>query len=477
MPMTVRKSQGLYPTFERKGGPFLRASHYCPGCGHGILHKLIGEALADFDLQDRAIFISPVGCAVFGYYYFDCGNVQAAHGRACAVATGLQRALPGSVIISYQGDGDLASIGFNQTFQAANRGEKIVVFFVNHAVYGMTGCQLAPTTLVGQKTVTSPWGRDATTAGYPIHVCEILNTIPAPVYLERCSVADAPRIQKARRAIRHALEIQRDGLGFAMVEFLSPCPTNSHGNTAAANAFVRDELEKEFPLGCFRDQVKTAPATPPPAAIPIPVESLEHIFGGEGIHAPDPKPDPSFRETRIKFAGHGGQGILRSGVLLAEAGQNVGRFVSWLPSYGPEQRGGTANCSVVVSGQPVGTPLVTATDVLVALNQSSLERFAPDVRPNGLILAEQQTCPKLECCGGVRVRHVPALALATEAGNSLSANTVMLGVLAASGALGIPEAAVAAAVHAGFAGKAKVQDVNDRAFAAATAWYRSQPAA
>ena len=469
---TIRKAQGIYPVFARKGGSAPRATHYCPGCGHGILHKLIGEALAELGLQDRAIVISPVGCAVFAYYYLDCGNVQAAHGRACAVGTGLVRSLDHPVIVSYQGDGDLASIGFNQTFQAANRGEKLIVFFLNNAVYGMTGGQMAPTTLIGQKTITSPAGRDPAHSGHPVHICELLNILTAPLYLERCSLADFPRIQKARRAIRHALEIGRDNLGFALVEFLSPCPTNFRKHPEAANAFVRDEMEKEFPLGCFRDKTKELPH---PAPVP-PVKRLRpaELFAAGADSDQCQTLDPSFGELRIKIAGHGGQGILRMGIILAEAAQKAGRHVSWLPSYGPEQRGGTANCSVVISGQPIGSPLVFRTNLLIAMNQSALERFAPDVAPGGAVLYETATCPNVTL-PQAKTLGVPALDLATQAGSPQVANTAMLGALAASGFCRIPTEYVAAALRDAFGSKAAVLALNEHAFAAAGDWCRDHP--
>ena len=187
------RTRGIYPTFPRKGGAAQTATHYCPGCEHGVLHKLIGEALADMNLQDRTVVISPVGCSVFAYYYFDAGNVQVAHGRAAAVGTGLSRTKNDAVVVSYQGDGDLASIGLNETLQAANRGEKMAIFFVNNTVYGMTGGQMAPTTLVGEKTVTSPGGRDPLQAGYPLHMTELINQLQAPVYIARVSFSNIDR--------------------------------------------------------------------------------------------------------------------------------------------------------------------------------------------------------------------------------------------------------------------------------------------
>src|SRR5574344_1104421 len=188
--------------------------HYCPGCSHGVIHKLIAEVVADMGMEDKTIGISPVGCAVFAYNYIDVDWVEAAHGRAPAIATAIKRLNPSKMVFTYQGDGDLAAIGTAETIHAANRGENIVIIFVNNAIYGMTGGQMAPTTLLGQKTATTPYGRDPLTMGYPIHVCEVRNQLHAPVYIERVSVADTPRIMKAKKAIRKALEIQRDSKGY-----------------------------------------------------------------------------------------------------------------------------------------------------------------------------------------------------------------------------------------------------------------------
>ena len=171
------KSKGFYDTYERRPGSNKEQTHYCPGCGHGILHKMIAEALVDFEVAENMVFISPVGCSVFAYYYFNAGNIQAAHGRAPAVATGVKRALPESIVISYQGDGDLAAIGGNEILHAANRGESMTVFFVNNAIYGMTGGQMAPTTLIGQKTTTTPYGRTLQNEGYPIKMAEIIASL------------------------------------------------------------------------------------------------------------------------------------------------------------------------------------------------------------------------------------------------------------------------------------------------------------
>jgi len=238
----LQKPTAFYDKFERKGGAQLETTHYCPGCGHGILHKLIAEALTDFEIADRTLFISPVGCSVFAYYYFDTGNIQAAHGRAPAVATGLKRTHPHSIVISYQGDGDLAAIGGDEILQAANRGENISVFFVNNAIYGMTGGQMAPTTLVGQKTTTSPFGRKPENEGYPIRMSEIIATLEAPVYVERTALIDFKSITRTKRAVRKALKNQMENKGFSFVEVLSPCPTGWKMTPANSQKWISEQM-------------------------------------------------------------------------------------------------------------------------------------------------------------------------------------------------------------------------------------------
>ena len=243
----------FYDLYERKS-ELKHQTHYCPGCGHGVAHKLIAEALQELGLQDKTIFVSPVGCSVFAYYYFDVGNVQVAHGRAPASATAIKRSCPDKVVISYQGDGDLAAIGTAEIVHAANRGEKITVFFVNNGIYGMTGGQMAPTTLVGQKSTTSPWGRRPANEGFPLHMAELLATLEAPAYIERVALSDNKNIMKARRAIRKALEIQRDGAGFSFVEILSPCPTIWGKDPVEARRWVYEKMIPTFPVNVFRDR-------------------------------------------------------------------------------------------------------------------------------------------------------------------------------------------------------------------------------
>ena len=228
--------------------------HYCPGCTHGIIHKLVAESLQELDAGGRAVGVAPVGCAVMAYNYFACDMVEAPHGRAPAIATGLKRALPEGVIFTYQGDGDLAAIGTAETVHAATRGENITVIFVNNAIYGMTGGQMAPTTLPGQVTQTTPYGRDVTVSGFPVRVCARLSTLSGVAYAERVSVDSVPNIRKAKAAIKKAFETQIAGKGFSIVEVLSSCPTNWGLTPLEALEWLRKNMMPYYPLGVYQDR-------------------------------------------------------------------------------------------------------------------------------------------------------------------------------------------------------------------------------
>ena len=228
--------------------------HYCPGCTHGIIHRLVAEVIDEMGLQEKTVGVAPVGCAVFAYNYFNCDMYEAAHGRAPAVATGAKRARPDACVFTYQGDGDLASIGTAEIVHAAHRGEKITTIFVNNAIYGMTGGQMAPTTLVGQKTTTSPYGRDEAWCGSPIRVSEMLATIDGSAYIERVALNTNANIVKAKKAIRKAFTYQMEGKGFSMVEILSTCPTNWGLNPIEAMKWLEDNMIPYYPLGVFKDK-------------------------------------------------------------------------------------------------------------------------------------------------------------------------------------------------------------------------------
>jgi 2-oxoisovalerate ferredoxin oxidoreductase beta subunit len=421
------KSPVFYEKYERKD-ELQHQTHYCPGCGHGVAHKLIAEAIEDLGLQDRTIFVSPVGCSVFAYYYFDVGNVQAAHGRAPAAATAIKRTCPDKIVISYQGDGDLAAIGTAEIIHAANRGEKITVFFVNNAIYGMTGGQMAPTTLVGQKSTTSPWGRRPANEGYPLHMSELLSTLEAPVYVERVALSDNKNVMKARKAIRRALENQRDGVGFSFVEILSPCPTIWGKDPVEARRWVGEKLIPSFPLNVFRDRKPEVPENnAPPQRLVSDV--LEISAKSEAILTHLPKHPHHFRDYTIKIAGFGGQGVLLLGQLLTEMGMREGLEVSWLPSYGPEMRSGSAHCHVCLSKERIGSPLISHPDVLIAMNEISLRKFASQVSPGGLILYNRDSLPPDLAISQARVICIPASEIADKLGSTKVMNIVLMGAL------------------------------------------------
>ncbi len=228
--------------------------HYCPGCTHGIIHRLVAEVIDELGIEGRTIGVAPVGCSVFAYNYFECDMQEAAHGRAPAVATGIKRAVKDSIVFTYQGDGDLAAIGTAETVHAAARGENITIIFVNNAIYGMTGGQMAPTSLVGQVTQTTPYGRDTSTQGYPIRVCEMLSQVEGASYLERVAVNNIPNIRKAKKAIKKAFQNQIDGKGFSLIEVLSICPTNWGMSPQESMKWLEENMMPVYPLGVYKDK-------------------------------------------------------------------------------------------------------------------------------------------------------------------------------------------------------------------------------
>jgi 2-oxoglutarate ferredoxin oxidoreductase subunit beta len=228
-------------------------THYCPGCGHGIAHRLVAETIEELGIRERTIGTAPVGCAVLLYNYFDCDIIECAHGRPPAVATGIKRVQPDKIVFTYQGDGDLAAIGTAETIHAANRGENITVIFINNAIYGMTGGQMAPTTMLGQVSSTTQAGRGKHGEGPPLRVCELLSSLGGVRYLERVAVASPKDVMAAKRAIKKAFQNQIDGKGFSLVEVLSMCPTDWKLSPAKSIEFVNEEMKKVFPLGVFKD--------------------------------------------------------------------------------------------------------------------------------------------------------------------------------------------------------------------------------
>ncbi len=424
----------FYQRFERHDhatGLKAHSTHYCPGCGHGLVHKLLAEAVDRLGLQDRVVAVSPVGCSVFLHYYLDVGNTQAAHGRAPAVALGHKLANPRAVVVSYQGDGDLASIGLAEIISAAQMGVPLTVIFVNNAIYGMTGGQLAPTTLMGQRTSTSPGGRNRS-MGQPLRMAEQIALIDGPVYVERVALFDAKQRRRAGKAIEKALRLQAEDVGFAFVEVLAECPTHLGLSPVETEAWVRDQMVPVFPLGVKKD------VTPPPLD-PWPVPDFEPTsvltaFGGlapevarfcRGFPA-----GPFGDDVALKLAGAGGDGAQTAALLLTKAAINEGFDATHIPSYGPESRGGTSYADVRIAEGEVLSPAAPHPHVLLAFNAPSLAKFGPEVVPGGVVIYDSSVVkapPDLD--PRVRVVGVPCTEIAHGLGRVVVKNVVALGAL------------------------------------------------
>ena len=428
----LKKPDTFYDHFDRWRATQNETTHYCPGCGHGNVHKLIAEAMDELGLADQGIFVSPVGCSVFAYYYFDMGNIQAAHGRAPAVATALKRVHPHALVMTYQGDGDLASIGGLEILHAANRGENMTVFFINNAIYGMTGGQMAATSLIGMKTTTSPYGRTVENEGYPLKMCELIATLEAPVYVERCHLADLKGIMSARKAVRKAIKNQADGKGFSFVELLSECPTGWKMTPVESEKWIKEKMIPAFPVQVFKDESATRAPRVIAEKKAVTDDQLWNVLdiGALGeTHPIDKQFIANFKTTHLKFAGFGGQGVLTAGVIIAATAMQDNLEVSWIPSYGPEMRGGTANASVVLSTESIGSPLVVAPNILVAMNDPSLDTFENAVAPGGLVIVNSSIIARKLHRHDVDVLYIPLTDIAAELGLTASANMVLLGAL------------------------------------------------
>jgi 2-oxoisovalerate ferredoxin oxidoreductase beta subunit len=469
------RAKSFYERFERKD-ELQHQTHFCPGCGHGTVHKMLARVIDELGIQDRTILVGPVGCGVFTYYYFDVGNISAAHGRAPAVATAVKRSRPGSIVIGYQGDGDLSAIGSAEILHAANRGEHVSLIFINNAVYSMTGGQAAPTTLLGQKTTTTPFGRSAANEGYPMHVCELLATLDAPVYIERVGLGDNRQAMQASRAIRRAIENQVNGLGFSLIEVLAPCPTIWKKTPVEAQRWVRDEMEKVYPLGvyCDRTKARMEAGLTQPAVAPT-LDQLPGILGVAEADLPEGNAAALVADKpvdlQVRVAGFGGQGVLLLGEVLAEAGLDAGLDVSWLPSYGPEMRSGTSNCHVRLSRKPIDSPLVAAPNLLVAMNEPSLRKFDRAVRDGGWVIYDGDEFPADCVREGLHTFAAPFTRIADELGNKRAANMVMLGSLLEIASV-LPEASVAAALHR-MVKNPRWMELDERAIARGRELYRA----
>ena len=450
--------------YKHKPGAEKDRTHYCPGCGHGIIHKLLAEAMEDFDIIEKSIMISPVGCSVFAYYYFNTGNLQVPHGRAPAVATAVSRANPDSVVVSYQGDGDLAAIGGNNILQAANRGENILVVFVNNAIYGMTGGQMAPTTLEGQKTTTTPYGRNHKTDGYPMKVSEVISQLHAPVYVARTSVHNAANIRKTREAIRKGLRNVVDKRGFSLVEILSMCPSGWKVAPDKGPEWIEEYMVPEYPLGVYKDRGEDVEIIerPVPEMDPARVKKNLDLETEKDRDITKPDVDPKYKDPSIRIAGFGGQGIMVTGQVLATVGMKYGYNVTWLPSYGPEMRGGTANCSVKIQEKMIGASEATSPTVIIAMNRPSMDKFEKIIAPGGALIYNSTLVEIEPSRKDIEVFPVPITGLADGLGNTRVQSMVNVGAFAAvTGLFDIEE--IVRLLPVLFASKASLIALNEKA--------------
>ncbi|MFZ5446428.1 MAG: 2-oxoacid:acceptor oxidoreductase family protein [Myxococcota bacterium] len=406
-------------------------THYCPGCGHGLAHKYLAEVLTELGVEDRTVMISPVGCAVFLFYYFDTGNTQAAHGRAPAVALGHKLANPKSIVVSYQGDGDLASIGLAEIMHAAQLGIPISVIFINNAIYGMTGGQMAPTTLTGQWSTTTPEGRGPM-QGPPMHVSEVIARLDGASYVERCALFSQKERKRCKTAIKKALQLQVEGRGFGFVEVLAECPTHWGLTPQKAEEHVRDVLAKIYPLGVIKDEVREPwfnPGTPtfdPEQVLDVldvQREKVERFCTQFPAHL-----DPV--DVSVKLAGSGGDGAQTAAMLLTRAAIAEGFDSTHIPSYGPESRGGTSYADVHIAKDEVLSPSAASPHVLVAFNAPSLDKFAGAVRPGGIVIYDSSVITHApQVTEGVKVLPVPCAEIAQKLGAVVVKNVVALGAL------------------------------------------------
>jgi 2-oxoisovalerate ferredoxin oxidoreductase beta subunit len=458
----------FYDVFERHdhaSGLKAQSTHYCAGCGHGLAHKYLARAIEELGIQDRTIAVSSVGCSVFLYYYFDVGNTQAAHGRAPAVALGHKLANPDSVVVSYQGDGDLASIGLSEIMHVAQLGVPLSVVFVNNAIYGMTGGQLAPTTLQGQKTTTSPDGRDHWN-GQPLKMAELIAQLDGSVYVERVALYDAKQRVRAQKAIKKALRIQAENKGFAFVEVLAECPTHLRLTPKEAETWVRDRMVPVYPLGVKKDAVPEqwgAWRTPSFDGEAI-LDAIGAVATPPPRFCPDWSAGSASGEVGLKLAGAGGDGAQTAALLVARAAINEGLDATHIPSYGPESRGGTSYADVRVARTEVLSPDVVTPDVLVAFNAPSAAKFASQVVPGGVVLYDSSVILHPPAAPpGVRMVGVPASGIARQLGQPIVKNTVALGALQAVTRL-FPAETFLTAIRQMLEGKGKAVALNEEAF-------------
>jgi 2-oxoisovalerate ferredoxin oxidoreductase beta subunit len=464
----MTSTSAFFERFDRHAhgkGLKAAATHYCAGCGHGLAHKYLSNAIMELGIEDRTIAVSPVGCAVFLYYYFDVGNTQAAHGRAPAVAIGHKLANPNSVVVSYQGDGDLAAIGLAEIMHAAQLGIPISVIFINNGIYGMTGGQMAPTTLPGQTSTTTPHGRGRM-EGLPLKVSELIAGLDGPIYVERTALFDQKNRKRAQKAIKKALQLQMEGRGFSFVEVLSECPTHWGLTPVEAEAWVRDEFVKTYPLGVLKDEQVEPwfdPAKPDFSAdrmvdvLEATADLPERFMDGFPEHL-------DAEDVSVKLAGAGGDGAQTAAMILTKSAINEGLDATHIPSYGPESRGGTSYADVHVARHEVLSPAAPEPKILLAFNAPSLVKFGPAVQENGIVVYDSSVISETpELRPGVQVYPVPCTEIAHELGQRIVKNIVALGALQAATRI-LPEDSFLTTLRRSLKDKCAMIPINEAAF-------------
>ena len=465
----MSKASVIYDKFDRHShaqGLKGHATHYCPGCGHGLAHKFLAEAIDELGVQDRTVAVSPVGCSVFLYYYFDVGNTQAAHGRAAVVALGHKFANPNSVVVSYQGDGDLASIGLAETIATAQLGAPITVIFINNAIYGMTGGQMAPTTLMGQSSSTSPTGRNISN-GQPMKMAEIIAGLDGPIYVERVALYDAKQRIRAKKAIHKALRLQVEGRGYSFIEVLAECPTHLKMSPEETEMWVRDFMQPVFPLGVLKDMTvdpwfkRNPPSFDGNLILSLTGATYEHpVRHCEGFPTHLAPHDIS-----LKLAGSGGDGAQTAAMLIARSAINEGFDATHIPSYGPESRGGTSYADVHVAAEEVLNPGSPNPQVLIAFNAPSLAKFGPSVRKGGVVIYDSTVVAEAPVLDpSIKVFPVPFTGIATDLGKAVVKNIVALGALQAATGI-FPKETFLTAIRVALKDKCALVPLNEEAFA------------
>lgn len=476
------KPNAFYSKFERHAngvGIKGHSTHYCPGCGHGVAHRYLAESIAELGIQEKTVAVSPVGCSVFLYYYLDVGNTQAPHGRAPVVALGHKFANPETTVVSYQGDGDLASIGLAEIVFAAQIGIPIAVVFINNAIYGMTGGQMAPTTLVGQKTATSPYGRNPV-LGEPFRMAELIAGLTGPIYVERVALFNNKERGRAKRAIKKALSLQKENQGFAFVEVLSECPTHLKMDALSAEKWLVENMLPIFPLGVKKDITAEISEHSKVEGFKVfhpsydPKKVMNIITGGQTeIAKRFAKAFPvhiSKEDVSLKLAGSGGDGAQTAAMLITNAAINEGFDSTHIPSYGPESRGGTSYADVHVAAKEVLSPASPNPNILIAFNSPSLTKFGPTVAKGGIIIYDSSVVTESpdqvsNANPQVKTYGVPFTDIAVKLGNPMVKNIVALGALQAATNI-LPTETFLTAIKMMLKSKPEMAELNERAFTA-----------